>query len=252
MYFNTKKQSIYYEKYGDKKNYILILPGWGNTRSTFTNIIEYFKTTHTIYIIDYPGFGNSKTSQKDLTIYNYAEIIKAFMKKFNIKNPLIIAHSFGGRIATLLTTKYKEKIDKMILIDIAGIKPKKTFKQKLKEKIYKLLKAITNHLKNKEIYQQKLLKIFGSTDYKSLPKEMHQTFKNIVNEDLTPYFKEIPSECLLLWGKYDNSTPLKDGQKINNLIKESAIIVFPKGNHYPYLQYPQLTNQIISEFIKGN
>ena len=71
MYFNTKSMSIYYEKHGtisDKT--ILILPGWGNTRSTFTNIINFFKNDYTIYIIDYPGFGNSKIPPSDLTIYN--------------------------------------------------------------------------------------------------------------------------------------------------------------------------------------
>ena len=48
---------------------------------------------------------------------------------------------------------------------------------------------------------------------------MRNTFKNIVNEDLLPYFKNITSECLLIWGKLDDATPLSDGQKINNLIK---------------------------------
>ena len=101
-----------------------------------------------------------------------------------------------------------------------------------------------------EYYHQKLLKIFGSKDYQSLPKSMHKTFKNIVNENLIYYLKNIESEVLLLWGKLDKDTPLKDGYKMNNLIKNSALIIFPKGNHFSYLQYPYLTNKIIFEFIK--
>ena len=102
-----------------------------------------------------------------------------------------------------------------------------------------------------EYYHQKLLKIFGSKDYQSLPKSMHKTFKNIVNENLIYYLKNIESEVLLLWGKLDTATPIKDGYKMNNLIKDSALIIFPKGNHFSYLQYPYLTNQIILEFIKA-
>ena len=98
----------------------------------------------------------------------------------------------------------------MLLIDIAGIKPKKTLKQKIKETIYKTLKRIIKITKNKEKYQKKLIKIFASTDYQNLPNGMHQTFKNIINEDLTNYIKLIPSECLIIWGKQDTSTPLKD------------------------------------------
>mgnify|MGYP000331054988 CR=1 FL=1 len=114
MYFNTKNTSIYYEKYGTKDKVILILPGWGNTRTTFTNIINFFKEDYTIYIIDYPGFGNSPIPQDELTIYDYTNIIRDFLEENNIVNPIIIAHSFGGRITTLLAGYYKEKIDKKL------------------------------------------------------------------------------------------------------------------------------------------
>ena len=251
MYFNNKDVSIYYEKYGNNKKNILILPGWGNTRTTFTNIINFFKD-NTIYIIDYPGFGNSPIPEKELTIYDYTNLVRDFLDEMQIKNPIIIAHSFGGRIATLLTGYYKEKIDKIIMIDAASIKPRKSIKVLIKQTTYKVLKKLTYLLPKlkQEYYRQKLLKIFGSTDYQNLPNNMHKTFKNIVNENLIYYLKNIESETLLLWGKLDKDTPLKDGYKMNNLIKNSALIIFPKGNHFSYLQYPYLTNKIIFEFIK--
>ena len=252
MYFNNKDVSIYYEKYGDNKKTILILPGWGNTRTTFTNIINFFKDNYTIYIIDYPGFGNSPIPEKELTIYDYTNLVRDFLDEMQIKNPIIIAHSFGGRIATLLTGYYKEKIDKIIMIDAASIKPRKSIKNLIKQTTYKVLKKLTYLLPKlkQEYYRQKLLKFFGSTDYQNLPNNMHKTFKNIVNENLIYYLKNIESETLLLWGKLDKDTPLKDGYKMNNLIKNSALIIFPKGNHFSYLQYPYLTNKIIFEFIK--
>ena len=79
---------------------------------------------------------------------------------------------------------------------------------------------------------------------------MHKTFINIINEDLTEYLKNITSETLLIWGEKDQDTPLKDAYKMNNLIKESALIIYPNASHYSYLDYPILTNNIINEFIK--
>lgn len=251
MYFNTKDISIYYEKYGHETNTILILPGWGDTRETFTNIINFFQEDYTIYIIDYPGFGNSKIPTKTLTIFDYAKNIKAFMKELNIKKPIIIAHSFGGRIVSILSS-LKVQIEKIVLIDVAGIKRKKSPKQYLKEKLYKVLKRLVKLSKNKDKLQQKLRKKFSSADYQTLPPNMHQTFKNIINEDLTPYYKNISCECLILWGKLDDATPLKDGYKIKRLIKDSALIIYPQGNHFPYLQYPILTNNILKSFFKDN
>ena len=248
MYLNVKGLTIYYEKYGNSQDIILIIPGWGNTRETFNYIVNSLKQNNTIYILDYPGLGNSPNPNKTLTIYDYTELIIEFMKKLNINNPTIIAHSFGGRITTLLCGYYHIKVNKLILIDIAGIKKKQT----IKTTIYKTLKKLLNIFPKK--YRTKLKNIlfqkFASTDYLNLPPTMHQTFKNIINEDLKKYYKNIQEETIIIWGELDNDTPLKDGKKINKSIKNSALIVLQNANHFSYLTYPLLTVNIIKCFIK--
>ncbi len=251
MYFKSNGISIYYEKHGTGKNNILILPGWGNTRNTFYNIIKNLEKNSTIYILDYPGFGNSPILNKELNIYDYAFIINSFINKFNIETPSIIAHSFGGRITAILQGYYKLKLKKIILIDVAGIKRRKKLKVFLKEKLYKLLKKCTYLLPKikQENYRQKLLLHFASTDYKSIPKSMQKTFQNIVNEDLKKFYKMINTETLIIWGENDLDTPLKDGLLIKKLIKNSEIIVYKKSGHFSYLDYPILTNKIINSFF---
>lgn len=245
MYIKFKKKNIYYEKHGNKNKYIFILPGWGNTRKTFQNMIESLKDDYTIYILDYPSFGNSDTIDKVLTIYDYVSIIEKIIKLEKITNPTIIAHSFGGRIASILIGKNKLKIDKLILIDVAGIKRKKTLKVFLKEKIFKLINFLT---KNK--YKEKLMKVFASSDYKELKKSMRKTFQNIINEDLTKYYKEIENETLIIWGEKDKDTPLRDAKKLEKIIKNSALIIYKNRTHYSYLEEPYLTNKIIKILLK--
>lgn len=251
MYFKKNDLLIYYEKFGESKKTILILPGWGNTSSTFKNIINYFKKKYTIYIIDYPGFGNSPIPKEELSIYDYAEAILSFIKENKIYNPIIIAHSFGGRITALLLGKYNVKAKKTILFDVAGIKRRKTIKQYIKEKIYKLLKTFIKLLPKlkREKYYQQLLIIFGSTDYKNLPISMQKTFQNIIKEDLKKYYKSIKVETLIIWGEKDLDTPLKDAYTINKLIKESALIIYKNSGHFSYLEYPDYTNKILNKII---
>ena len=102
MYFESDDFELYYEKIGEGSKTILILPGWGETRNTFFKLINYFKEKYTIYIVDYPGFGNSSFPNRDLDIYGYSLIIKDFMIKENIINPIIIAHSFEGELQLFL------------------------------------------------------------------------------------------------------------------------------------------------------
>lgn len=252
MYFKLKKYKIFYEKYGNSKDTLLILPGWGETRETFKYIIDYFKDKYTIYIVDYPGFGNSPFINKELTIYDYALIIKSFIENKKITNPTIIAHSFGGRITSLLAGYYKINIDKIILIDVAGIKRRKTPKAFIKEKIYKFLKFLTNLLPDnkKEKIKEKLLNTFASQDYKNIPINMRKTFKNIINEDLREYYQKIDNETLIIWGEKDIDTPLKDAYLLNKIIKNSGLIIYENKTHFSYLEEIYKTNIIIEKFIK--
>ncbi len=253
MYYKTNGVKLYYEKFENKnKPTMLILPGWGNTRKSFYNLINVFKNYYEIYIIDYPGFGNTKFPNKNLTIYDYAEMIIDMMKDLKINNPLIIAHSFGGRIAILLTGYYKVKIEKMIFLDTAGIKPRKSFKQIFRTYLYKALKKIKFLLpkRYRNLYLKKLMLKFGSKDYNNLPNSMKTTFRNIVNEDLKMYLPAISSEVLIIFGKNDLDTPVSDGKIMNNKIKNSALITIPNCGHFCYIDQFYLICDIIYEYLK--
>lgn len=252
MYFKNNNFELYYEKYGNKKQKIIILPGWGDTRKTFNTLIKNLVKNNTVYIFDYPGFGNSKILTKDLTIYDYANVINEFLKENKIYNPIIIGHSFGGRIIITLSGCYNTKFKKIILMSSAGIKPTKTKKQLLKQKIYKFLKLFSNLLpsKIKKSYLKILLNIFGSKDYKSIPEILQKTFKNIVNEDLTNYLNKINDKTLIIWGENDIDTPLLDGLKMKKLIRNSTIKIVKNTGHFFYLEKPVEVLAIINHYIE--
>ena len=242
--------SFYFEKYGSNKKVLIILPGWGDTRSSFDYLVENLKDKFTIYIFDYPGFGKSRFPKHALTIYDYAEYIKNFIKNNNIEKPYILCHSFGARIAILLTGKYRVLIDKLIIIGGAGIR-RKSITRYLKKIKYKFLKSISRFLpkEKKKRYLNNLIMKYGSNDYKNLSNVERKTFSNIVNEDLRKYLRYIYCPTLLIWGENDTSTPLKDGILMNKRITNSGLIVIKKGTHFVYLEYPFYILKIILEFF---
>ena len=252
MYYTYDEVSIYYEIHGNGKKKMVILPGWGDTRSTFRYLIDYFKNDYQIYILDYPGFGKSSCLNQDFDIFDYAKMISSFLNDLDIKNPILLSHSFGGRIAILLSGYHQIKIDKMIMISSAGIKPKKKLRSIFRTYLYKTLKKCKMFFPKlkREIYLKRLFNYFASSDYNALPTNMMTTFKNIVNKDLTIYLKQMKTETLLLWGKLDEDTPLQDGLKMNELINDSTLIVLEHCSHYVYLQDPNRMHLIIEEFIK--
>jgi len=254
LFYEKNGIKLYYEIHGqeESQNKIVILPGWGNHRETFYPLINKLMPIGTIYIIDLLGFGNSPFPQKTLTIYDYTLLIKEWMEYLNIDSPTIICHSFGGRLGILLSGYYHVPTRQLVLIDSAGIKPKKTIFKKLKTMWYRILKGLGNLLpkKIKTRYRAYLFSRFASKDYQNLKENERETFKNIVNEDLSYYLEDISVPTLILWGEKDIDTPIQDGKTMESKIEDAALISFSRGTHFSYLEYKEQINNIIYTFVK--
>lgn len=247
MYFEYNNISIYYEKHGNGSKKIVILPGWGDTRETFKYLIEMLKDFYTIYILDYPGFGNSKFPDKDLTIYDYSDLVYEWINYLELDDPVLIGHSFGARIIITLTGYYNYKFSNIIIIDGAGIKPKPTIKSYFRSRLYKFLKSLRCLIpkRKQKKYLDYLFTKFASADYRVLDISMRKTFRNVVNEDLSFYLNDIKSKTLLIWGRNDFATPVSDCIKMNKNIRNSEVVILDNLGHFPYLDNPLLIFKII-------
>lgn len=222
---------------------VLFLHGWGSDISDFkavTNIVsQFYKTIN----IDFWGFGKSDNPKTSLSVEDYADLVYDFINKQKLGTVNIVGHSFGGRVAIKLCTKYPKSCKSLILSDSAGLRKKLTLKQKYLIKRYKKLKIKVNEgLKDKKVLEK-----FGSDDYKQLNDIMKQTFVKVVNEDLSDDARKISIPTLLVWGKKDKDTPLYMGKTFNKLIKNSKLIIL-NGGHYCHIENLQEYSKICMQF----
>lgn len=230
-----------------KNQDILILHGWGSNIEIFSPMIEFLATNNRVTVLDLPGFGKSDTPKSAWKLDDYVEFIYDFIKETNINNPIIIGHSFGGRIAIKIGSSRKVKINKIILIDSAGIKKEK--KLSLKIKTLKLLKNILGKIMPNLITKMK--NKMGSTDYKNASPIMKEILVNVINEDLTPLLNKIDYSTLLIWGENDQETPISDALIMENNIQDSGLVKVPNAGHYSFLDNPNLVYKVITSFING-
>ncbi len=219
--FDDKQFEISYEILNPKKQTnILILHGWGANKELMKQAFGvYFGDFRHIYI-DLPGFGKS-TNEYVLTTSDYFEIIKEFLKSIEMSVDAVIGHSFGGKVATLLNPK------NLILLSSSGIPQGKSTKVKTKIVLAKILRPILG---------DGLVEYFKSDDAKGMPKNMYETFKNVVDEDFSEQFSKATSKTLIFWGKNDTATPINSGQKIHGLVKNSKFYELD-GDHYFFLHH---------------
>lgn len=249
---------INYSKKGTG-DFVFLLHGWGSNLELFTKLTNVISQKYTVVSLDFPGFGLSQEPKEAWSILEYAEFLIKFIEHFHCDKVILLGHSFGGRVIIKMSSlsKLPFLIEKIILVDSAGILPKKTLKHKFKLKMYKSGKLLLSFYPIKKVFPDALnyyKKKMGSSDYSNASEIMRNVLVKTVNEDLEPFLKNISAQTLIIWGEDDTVTPLSDGQKIKQAIASSGtdvgLVVLKEAGHFSFLDQPHTFHKVIKSFLK--
>jgi len=234
-----------YEYYGLGQKTIVFLHGWGGSVSSFKWFADSLQTRYRVLVVDFAGFGKSQPPNRPYDVDDYVDEVIDLLKHLNIRNYYIVAHSFGGRVAIKMCAR-GEMIERLILVDSAGIKPRFSIKKWSKIVWYKFIKFLVKlHLLSRNRLDK-----YGSKDYKSLDGVMKATFLKVVNEDLSKNAKKISCPTLLVWGDRDAETPFYMAKKLNKYIRNSALVIIKNAGHFSYLDNPVLFLNIMTKMFE--
>ena len=241
MYIKVQDINVNYIQYGnDKGKDILLLHGWGQNIEMMKILVDNFSDRFRITILDFPGFGQSEEPHEPWTIDKYSLMLEEFNKKLKIKKPIIMGHSFGGRVAIRYSAR--NPIEKLVLFGSPCIRIQEELS--LKVKILKKLKTLPGLNQIGEYMKQ----FIGSRDYKAASPIMRQTLVEVVNEDLSKYAREIEEPTLLIWGEQDTEAPVSDAKELEKIMMDAALIILP-GSHYAYIENLGRIVTILNNFI---
>lgn len=228
---------------------ILFLHGWRSQKEVWQGTFDALLKEHPefcIVTLDLPGFGSSSLPQGDWKVGDYAELVAKFIKKMELKDLVLVGHSFGGRVAVKLASVRTDLIKKLVLVDAAGF-----VMQKAKKDALKLAAKIVKPLFKPKFMQglrKKIYKSLGAEDYVETP-ELRQVYLNAVNEDLTPSLKRILQPTLIVFGEADTDTPVEYGKQMNGLIQNSKLQIIKNAGHFSFLDKPNEFVNLLNDFI---
>lgn len=252
MRINISGLELNYIIQGEGKD-VIILHGWGANINTILPIASILKDRFKVHAIDLPGFGESLEPEKPIDSYEYADIVKSYMDRMKIEKAILIGHSFGGKLSIILGHKYPNLVEKIILVNSAGLIPKRGPKYYIKVYNFKVMrfvyKSIFLWLKDEDRVER-FYKRFGSTDYKDSSGVMRKILVIVVNENLLPLLAGIKAPTLLIWGDEDTATPLYMGKIMEKEIKNSGLVILEGTGHYSYLDDYQKFTVILRNFLK--
>ena len=239
MKIKVKNVLVNYIQYGEGKD-ILLLHGWGQNIEMMKMLGDNFSDRFRITILDFPGFGLSEEPSESWTIKDFADMLDEFVKELGIKKPIIMGHSFGGRVAIRYSADHV--VEKIVLFGSPCVREERELS--LSVKILKGIKKLPGMDKIGEFAKN----FIGSRDYKAASPIMRQTLVDVVNEDLSKYAKEIDCPTLLIWGENDTEAPVEDARILEGIMVDAALIVLP-GTHYAYIENLGQVVNILNNFI---
>lgn len=230
---------------------IILMHGWGCNLTTLESVEKVAKESHTVYNVDFPGFGSSEEPKDVWGVEEYTQVIEELVKIENIENPVLLGHSFGGRVGILYSSR--NKVKKLILVGAAGVKPKRSWKYYYRVYTYKLAKRVAPVVMGKKLAQKfidGMRKRRGSSDYNDASPMMRSILSKVVNEDLQYCMPKIKAPTLLIWGENDTATPLRDAKIMEILIPDAGLVSFPGCGHYSFLDNPIQFAAVLRSFLK--
>ena len=230
---------------------ILLLHGWGCNTTTVNTIRPFLEAHFRVLTVDFAGFGQSDEPHEVWGVEEYTRSVEALAQAEGVENPILIGHSFGGRVSILYASRHK--VQKVILVDAAGVKPRRSLNYYRKVYTFKLLKRVLPLVAGKaraeKIIEARRAK-GGSSDYKQASPMMRRVLSKVVNEDLCHLMPRIKAPTLLFWGENDTATPLADAKKMEKLIPDAGLVTVAGAGHFSFLENTPLFLRVVESFLQ--
>ena len=243
-------QNIHYFEVGQGPT-VILLHGLGGAKEFWLANIGALAPKYHVYAIDQIGFGQSDKPLLDYKIATFADFLYGFMQEEKIAKATLVGNSFGGWIATDFAVQHPEMVDKLVLVDAAGLtwqaplpdlNPSTiagwrtlielVFYDKNMVSDEAVVQAFTQHMRNNDGY----------------------TIERTVAGFASPQFEDgklasIHAATLVVWGRQDELIPLASGEKFRDGIAGAKLLVVEHCGHVPQIEKAAEFNQALLEFL---
>lgn len=230
---------------------VLLLHGWGASSALMEPIASRLAARGWRTITpDLPGFGASGLPPADWGVSEYARWALALLDALHVPCAHLIGHSFGGRISLMLGAEHAARVDRIVLVDSAGIPPRRPLAAQIRLRAYKAARVALVRLGQRgraDALRAWYGRRYGSSDYQSAGP-LREVFVRVVNHDLSDVATRVQRPTLLVWGELDQDTPLWQGQALEKRIPDAGLVVLEGAGHYSYLEQPEHFVTIVDHF----
>lgn len=123
MYLEYKKHQVHYTKFGEGSRLLFVFHGFGDQSELFLNLEEALVDRYTVIAIDAPFHGETDWKKQIFKPKDIRRIIENIRMKLGFERYSLMAHSMGCLFIMGVLKKLASKVDEIIWLAPAGLKP---------------------------------------------------------------------------------------------------------------------------------
>ncbi len=239
--------ALFAEAYGDGSPRVLALHGWGRRGNDFAASLAEFDAL----AIDLPGFGATPAPSEVLGAEGYAALIAPVLDTFE-SPPVVVGHSFGGRIAVCLAAAHPDRVASLV---ISGSPLVRLGPAKKPSAGYRMVRFLNRAHLVSDDRMEEIRRSWGSADYRAANGVMRDILVKVVNEGYEPQLRKLRNRVLLLWGENDNDVPVAVAEKALGIIRQAGgtaeLEVLPGVGHLVPTQSPEAITRVLAEELRS-
>lgn len=257
-HLHYKNKNIHYQMFG-KGSAVVLLHGLPVSSNVWNELAISLQNNFLVIAPDIPGTGKSEMlEEENISIEDYAEVIKFILDKESISQCTMIGHSMGGYITLAFAEKYPESLNGFGLFHSSAYADDEEKKQTRRKAIdfikatgsYAFLKTSTPKLfaGKKHLKEMEALIEEGK---KFNPEALIQYYHAMINRpDRTQILKKISKAVLFLIGEKDSVVPLQSSLQQCHLPAISHVHIIETG-HMGMIEESSKSIFFINSFLQN-
>lgn len=248
---------------------LILIHGFFFDTHMWSKNIDVFAEHFKVYALDLWGFGYSSREPLDYGYPLYADQLLKFMDALDLPKASLMGQSMGGGTIINFTISNRERVEKIVLVDPAGMPNKLPIMGRISnlpgvgELMYRLgsnfirkFSLETTFLHNKAALTEELYgdltrfhKIEGTSEA-SLYVTRKQFFDTLLKEIKSLSTMDVP--ILIVWGREEKSIPLSVGRKMHEILKDARFEVVDQAGHCHNIDQCDHFNQVVLHFLTSS
>ena len=242
---------------------IVLVHGFASALDTWRGVSKELVKKHRVIALDLKGFGWSSRPEGDYSPAAEAQIVLALMDQRNVKQAVVVAHSWGSSVALEMALQAPERVTRLALYDAWVYEEQLPttflwaratgvgealfdlfYAERPDDKIARAFYDPQKYVNEKFVEEVERALDRPGTTAAALAAVRGQQYA-----DVQKRYAQIKQPVLLLWGREDEVTLLPFGERLARDLPHAHLVVYPHCGHFPMIEAAGPSTEELVKFL---